>query len=168
MTMQNPVALAANTLRQIGESANQTVMSIGTQFAQVNSQLLRGLATGAPPFPLGLPPIPGLATLVNGGNPGHNGNGIPGPLGLLPTPQQFIPRPAIQAIAQLENALLPAGLPRPAQVLLQALGNGAPEREAPPVETGISPTLRAGSQVGLEGLNGVQQGARRDVGIQLV
>ena len=115
MTMQNPVALAANTLRQIGETGTQALTSLGSQFAQANSQLLRGLASGAPPFPLGLP-IPGL-----GGNPGNpNGSNA----GLLPTPASLLPTPALQALARLENSALPPGAPRPAAILLQAIGVG--------------------------------------------
>ena len=174
MTMQNPLALAANTLRQVGETANQTVMSIGAQFAQVNSQILRGLATGAPPFPLpgaaGFPPVPGLNALVNGGNPGHNGNpNGNGQLGLLPGPAQLVPRQALLPLVQLETSVLPRGIPGPAGVLMQVLGAANGMREEPPaVETGIRPQERPGAAAGLEGLNGVQTGARRDVGLQLV
>lgn len=130
-TPQSPVALGANVLRQIGETGVQTVTTLGQQFAQANSTILRQIASGAPPFPLALP-IPGL-----GGNPGNPNGGA----GLLPTPASLIPTPALQAIAQLENSVLPAGLPRPAAILLQAIGvgvgptppaNGNGEREMVP------------------------------------
>jgi hypothetical protein len=165
MTMpQNPIAMGANVLRQIGETANQTVMTLGNQFAQTNSQILRGIATGAPP---GLP-LPGAAG--NPGNPNGQlglfplGNGAAaGPLGLP------LPTEALRSINQLENSILPAGLPRPSAVLLAA-ANGRPPAEA--VEEAVAPMTghngpRPGAALGAEGLNGLdRRGAR--AGIQLV
>lgn len=154
MTMPNPVALAANTVRQLGETANQTVQSLGNQLAQTSSTLLSGLANGAGPLPL-----PGISG-ANGGGP-------------LPTPQQLVPTQALQAISQLENAVLPAGLPRPAAMLLQASagvtaamnGNGQAETRAPTPSTAGIPAERRSP--GTEGLNGVSQRTRAR-GVQLV
>ena len=154
MTMQNPVALAANTVRQLGETANQTVQSLGNQLAATSSTLLSGLAGGS--GPLALPGISG----ANGG-------------GLLPAPQQLVPTQALQALSQLENAVLPAGLPRPAAMLLQASagvtaamnGNGRGETRAPTPSTAGIPADRRSP--GTEGLNGVSQRTRAR-GVQLV
>ncbi len=178
MTMQNPVALAANTLQQLGATATQTITSLGNNLNQTASQLLRGLSSGAAlPLPLGLPPLPGLAAIngaINGGSTHNNGNpngNQAGPLGLpgLPTLQQLVPIQAIQAIGQLENTILPPGVPRVSQMLLAAFGPAVAVAEpATPVETGLIPTERLGANVGLEGLNGVQQPTDRDFGIQLV
>ena len=159
MTLQNPLALAANTLRQIGESGTQAVSSLGNGVAQTASTLLRGLGNGAPALPLGLPALPGL-----GGNGAAAGAG---PLG-LPAIGQLVPVQAVQAISTLENAVVPPGLPRVASLLMSALGvNGAPTPEPAPVETGIIREDRSGARVGLEGLNGVRQPSR-DLGIQIV
>jgi hypothetical protein len=160
-TPQNPVALAANTIRQLGETANQTVMTLGNQFAQTNSQILRAVATGAPPGPLALPLLNGLAPGANA-NPGHNGNpNGAGPFGLP------VPTEALRALGQLENSILPQGLPRPSAILLAA-ANGRPPAEA--VEEATRPPTepaRFGAQVGVEGLNGLDRRGSR-TGIQLV
>ena len=170
MVAQNPVALAANTLRQIGESGNQAVMGLGNTLSQTASQLLRGLGGGGA-LPFGLPNIaaiiPGLGNAGGSShNSSHNGNGA-GPLG-LPAIGQLIPAQAVQAVTQLEAAVLPPGLPRPAAILMTALGVGpAPTPEPTPVETGIRPTERPGRGAGLDGLNGIRQPGQ-DMGIQLV
>lgn len=170
MVAQNPVALAANTLRQIGESGNQAVMGLGNTLSQTASQLLRGLGGGGA-LPFGLPNLPALPGLGNAGGSSHNnrnpnGNG-PGPLG-LPAIGQLIPTQAVAAVTQLEAAVLPPGLPRPAAILMQALGVGpTPTPEPTPVETGIRPSERLGGRAGLEGLNGIRQPGQ-DMGIQLV
>ena len=80
---------------------------------------------------------------------------------------------ALQAINQLENAILPAGLPRPAAMLLQASngiaaamnGNGQAETRAPTPSTAGIPADRRSP--GTEGLNGVSQRTRAR-GVQLV
>ena len=155
MVMPNPVALAANTARQLGETLNQTVQSLGNQVASTGSTLLTGLANGGPPLPL-----PGVS-------------GAPGG-GLLPTPQQLVPTQALQALSELENAILPAGLPRPAGMMLQAAGgataaarngNGNGDTRAPRPSTAGLPQERRSP--GTEGLNGVNQRTRAR-GVQLV
>ncbi len=100
MTM-NPISLAANTARQGGETLNQTVQSLQNSVAQTSSTVLQGLAAGVPSLPL-----PGIAAAPGGG---------------LPVPTQ-----ALQALSQLENAVLPAGVPGPAGALLRAVAPGQP------------------------------------------
>lgn len=153
--LTNPVALAANTLRQVGEQGTSLVQSLTSQLASTSSQLLRGISTGTPGLP-GLPSLPGLARTR--GNPNGNGAALPG-----------IPGPAaigqlLQPLATLEAQVLPAGIPGPARTILQATrgaqvtvaenGNGEPTPPAAPkVFTGT------------EGLNG--HGSRRARGVQI-
>lgn len=169
MTIPNPFALVANTVRQIGESANQTVQSVGNQFAQVTSQGLRAVASGGPPLPL--PGVAGGIPLPFG-NPGgssHNNNNNgnqAGPLG-LPSLQQLLPVQAIQAVGQLENSILPAGVPRISQLLLSMAGGVPANGEGPAPEPGPA-ALPAPSRVpGTEGLDGISQRGRAR-GVQLV
>lgn len=181
MTIPNPFALAANTIRQIGESANQTVQSVGNQFAQVTSQGLRAVASGGPPLPLpgvaGGIPLPFATGNPNGGgnsngNPNGNPNGNQtGPLG-LPSLQQVLPIQAIQAVGQLENSILPAGIPRVSQLLLSVAGavngngngNGNGGTSPEPAPSALPAPSRS---PGTEGLDGVSQRGRAR-GVQLV
>lgn len=159
---QNPVALAANTLRTLGDGGTQAISQLGNQLTRAASQLLGGVAggPGGVPLPLGLPALPGIAA---------NGNGAAnGPLG-LPGLQQLVPIQAIQALGQLENAVVPPGLPRVSALLLGiAQPAAAPTPDIPTVETGLRPAARPGTGVGVEGLNGASRTGRVDVGVQLV
>ncbi len=165
---QNPVAVAANTLRTLGDGGTQALSQLTNQLTRAASQLLGGVANGGPggvPLPLGLPTLPVLAA-ENGAN-GAAGNG---PLG-LPGIQQLIPIQAIQALGQLENAVVPPGVPRVSALLLGiAQPAAAPTPDIPQVEMGLRTPLtpRPGGSVGVEGLNGASRTGRRDVGVQLV
>lgn len=171
MVAQNPIALGANALRTLGEGGTQAVTQLANQLTRATSQLLSGVAggpggAGGFPLPLGLPPLPGLAAFANGnpnGNPNGNNNGAAaGPL--APFVQLLAP------LAQLENSVLPAGVPRPTALLISGLGAGGPAPTPIPVETGIvrQAVSRPGEAEGVEGLNGVRPSTRVDVGIQLV
>jgi hypothetical protein len=121
----NPLATLASSARQLNEQANQVVKSLGDSFTQTTNQLLASAAQGLPP----LPPLPGAQASNPGnsrGNP-NGGNQFP----QLPTPQQLIPAQALQAVSQVEDVLLPPGIPRPSQALLQA---ARPRRPAPAPE----------------------------------
>lgn len=158
----NPLALGANTLRQIGEQINTSIAGLSGQATQTTSNLLRQIASGAPPLPgplnLGLPAITGLGGNNNPGN--SNGNGV------LPTPAGIAS--LLRPLAQLEQQVLPRGVPGPAMTLITAtrgLG-GAPAPEA--AAEVAPPGVRAnGTPVtpGLEGVNGA--GMRRAAGVQL-
>lgn len=94
-TIPNPLAAPLTAIKQLGEQTNQAIQSLGIGMARSASQGLDALITGAPP-------IPGL--------PGAAGAG-------LPTPQQLLPVNLAQALGQIENVLIPPGLPRPSQAM---------------------------------------------------
>lgn len=101
MTQQltNPLVAIANTARTFNEQANTTVKALSDSITQASNTVLTGLAQG-------LPGLPGLG----GGNPGrgntHNGGAV------------NIAQQLLAPFSQLEDVLLPPGLPRPSQVLL--------------------------------------------------
>ena len=160
----NPLTTLANSARQINEQANQVVKSLGDSFTQTTNQLLASAAQGLPALPL-----PGAQSGNPGnsrGNPnGGNPNGAPN--GGFPTLQQLIPAQALQAVSQVEDVLLPPGLPRPSQALLQATG-ARPRRQAPApaAETPAATPTRVGVTAGVEGANARRTG--RALGIQAV
>lgn len=92
----NPFTAPLTMLKQVGEQASAAIASVGTSMSQVASQGLDTLITGVPP----LPGAPGVAA-------------APG----IPTPQQLLPANLQQALGQVENLLIPPGLPRPSQAL---------------------------------------------------
>ncbi len=167
----NPLATLATSARQLNEQANQVVKSLGDSITQTTNQLLASAAQGLP----ALPPLPGAQASNPGNNPGnHRGNpngGNPNgaPNGGFPTLQQLIPAQAIQAVSQVEDVLLPPGLPRPSQALLQATG-AKPRRQAPApaAESPAAPatSARVGVTAGVEGANARRTG--RALGIQAV
>jgi hypothetical protein len=124
----NPLATIASSARQLNEQANQAVKSLGDSFTQTTNQFLASAAQAAPP----LPPLPGAQ---QGSHSRGNPNG-PNQFPQLPTPQQLIPAQALQAVSQVEDVLLPPGIPRPSQALLQAT---RPRRPAPPPEEAAAP-----------------------------
>lgn len=96
----NPIAAPLTAIKQIGEQANVAIQTLGTQVTMTASQGLDTLIAAAPPVP-----------------------GVPGaPAAAVPNAGLF---PAIPALAQVENLIIPAGLPRPSQVM------GAPPAPAP-------------------------------------
>ncbi|KKM02826.1 hypothetical protein LCGC14_1780590 [marine sediment metagenome] len=92
----NPLTAPLTMLKQIGEQASVTIQGLGTGMATATSQGLDALISGVPP----LPGVPGVAA-----RPG------------IPTPAQLMPANLQQALGQVENLLIPPGLPRPSQVL---------------------------------------------------
>jgi len=117
-TIPNLLAAPLTTLKQIGEQANQAIQSLGTGMARAASQGLDTLISGAPPLP---------------GLPGVTGQG-------LPTPQQLLPANLAQALGQIENVLIPPGLPRPSQALGGVAPTPAPTpaAPAPPAPTAVT------------------------------
>ncbi len=115
MTMQplpNPVAGIANAAKTLNEQANITVKSLSDGFTQATSQLLTQAAQGLP----GLPVVPGQAAA--------RGNQAP-----LAGLQQIV-----APFTQLEDVVLPAGLPRPSQLLLGAAAPARPRAPAAPTQ----------------------------------
>jgi hypothetical protein len=158
----NPLSTLATSARQLNEQANQVVKSLGDSFTQTTNQLLASAAQGLP----ALPPLPG-AQASNPGNSRGNPNGAPN--GGFPQLQQLIPAQALQAVSQVEDVLLPPGIPRPSQTLLQATG-ARPRRPAPmPAEeapAAPAAPARVGVTAGVEGANARRAG--RALGVQAV
>jgi len=148
----NPLATLATSARQLNEQANQVVKSLGDSFTQTTNQLLASAAQGLPP----LPPLPGATQ----GNGSKNGNG-----GALPSLRQLVPAQALQAVSQVEDVVIPAGFPRPSQVLLGA----RPRRQAMEQPPGDQPPALAGRPgMGVGGLNGRTEAKRpgKALGVQ--
>jgi len=97
MPRGNPLAAPIAALKQMGETANVTIQGLGTGITRAASGTLDALVAGIPPLP-GLPGAPAA------------GAG-------LPTAQQLLPANLTQALGQVENLLIPPGLPRPTQIL---------------------------------------------------
>lgn len=95
---QNPLTAPLTAIKQMGEQTSAAIQSIGTGLTQAASQGIDALISGVP----GVPGVPGAA--VKG----------------LPTPQQLLPANLQQALGQVENLIIPPGLPRPSQALKQA------------------------------------------------
>lgn len=120
-TMPNPLAAPLTALKQLGEQTNQAIQSLGAGIARSASQGLDALVSGAPPIP-----------------------GIPGaPAAGLLTPQQLLPANLTQALGQIENVLIPSGLPRPSQALAGAQPPFAPQPTPQPQPT-PTPTAVSG------------------------
>lgn len=79
---------------------------------------------GSPPLPGGQNSNPGhIRGNPNGGSPAlpqlfPSGNGANVSATGVPTLQQLFPPGAVQAVSQVEEVVIPSGLPRPSQVLL--------------------------------------------------
>lgn len=144
----NPLAALASSARQINEQANQVVKSLGDSFTQTTNQLLTSAAQGLP----ALPPLPG-AQQQSSHNQRGNPNG-PNQFPQFPGPQQLIPTQALQAVSQVEDVILPPGLPRPSQALLQAAGVRPRRAPAPPMEE--VPPVAAEPRRVIPGVEGAQ------------
>ena len=121
----NPLTAPLSALKQIGEQANVAIQSMGTGITRATSQTLDALMGGLP----GLPGMPG----GNGGAPA----GIPKPGALLPAN-------LTQALGQVENLLIPPGLPRPSQVFagVTPAPTPPPEERPPADDAGTIATRR--------------------------
>ena len=119
----NPLTAPLTMIKQVGEQASAAIASVGTSMSMAASQGLDALITGVPP----LPGAPGVAA-------------APG----LPTPAQLMPANLQQALGQVENLLIPPGLPRPSQAF-KAAPTPTPTPPAPPTQ-GAQPTPPAMAQ----------------------
>ena len=97
--VMNPLAAVANAAKTLTEQANITVKSLSDGLTQATSQILTQAAQG----------LPGLPMLGGQGNPGR-GNPNGGPLAGLAQ--------IVAPFTQLEEVILPKGLPRPSQMIL--------------------------------------------------
>lgn len=116
----NPLTAPLTMLKQVGEQASAAIASVGTSMSQAASQGLDTLITGVPALP-GVPGVPGVAA-----RPG------------IPTPAQLMPANLQQALGQVENLLIPPGLPRPSQAF-----RAAPVVTPPPQPQPTPPTQGA-------------------------
>jgi len=112
----NPFTAPLTMLKQVGEQANAAIASVGTSMSMAASQGLDTLIAGVPP----LPGVPGVAAVP----------GVPTVPSLLPTNLQ-------QVLGQVENLLIPPGLPRPSQALRAPTPTPPPP---PPTNQGAPPT----------------------------
>lgn len=119
----NPLTAPLTALKQMGEQASAAISSMGTGMTQTVSQGLDALITGVP----GMPGIPGAPAAAPG----------------LPTPQQLMPANLQQALGQVENLLIPPGLPRPSQALTR---QPAPPPPPPPSPQGNQVAEPSGAQ----------------------
>lgn len=119
--LPNPLLAPLTTLKQIGEQANLSIQSLGTGLARGASQGLDALITGVP----ALPGVPGAAA-------------VPG------LPSNLMPANLQQALGQIENVLIPPGLPRPSR----ALGGAAPPAPPPPATPAAPPVPAATAVTG--------------------
>ena len=134
MVMQgNLLTAPLSAIKQMGETANVTIQGLGTGITRAASGTLDALVAGIPPLP-GTPGAPGA--------PGAAARG------LFPTTQQLLPVNLTQALGQVENLLIPPGLPRPSQVLAGVMPPTTPQppadaaAPATPVNTGAIASRR--------------------------
>ncbi len=113
----NPFTAPLTMIKQVGEQASTAIQSVGLGMTQIASQGLDTLITGAP----GLPGAPGAA---------------PG----VPAVQQLLPANLQQALGQVENLLIPPGLPRPSQALRAA---ATPPPAPPPTPAAVTTGAQA-------------------------
>ena len=106
----NPLTAPLTMIKQVGEQASAAIASVQTSMTQAASQGLDAFIAGAPPIPGAVPgaPAPGIPTIA-----------------------QLMPANLQQALGQVENLLIPPGLPRPSQAL-RAAPAPAPTPPAPP------------------------------------
>jgi len=121
----NPLTAPLTMLKQVGEQASAAIATVGTSISMAASQGLDTLITGVPQ----LPGVPGVAA-------------APG----IPTPAQLMPANLQQALGQVENLLIPPGLPRPTQAFRAVPTPTPPPPPTPAVAQGAQPTPPAMAQ----------------------
>jgi len=125
----NPFTAPLTMIKQVGEQASVAIQGLGTGMTQAASQGLDTLITGVPP----LPGAPGVAA-------------APG----VPTPAQLMPANLQQALGQVENLLIPPGLPRPSQALAAPpTPPAAPLPQGPPAAPAVAQRKRVAERRGL-------------------
>jgi len=118
----NPFTAPLSVIKQIGEQANASIQAVGTSMTQAASGTLDAFMSGLPPFPG--TPTPAPAPAAQGRSPG------------IPALQQLMPANLQQAMSQVENLLIPPGLPRLSQMVT---GLPAPAPAPPPAAPPAAP-----------------------------
>ena len=135
MPNQNLFTAPLSALKQIGEQTSLAIQQVGAGFATAASQGLDALIAGVPPVP-GVPGVPGAPARAPG---------VP----------QLLPANLQQALSQVENLLIPPGLPRPTQVMKGAVPTPTPPTpptppaEAPPAPPAVAARRRVAERRGL-------------------
>ncbi len=123
MTMGgNLLTAPLSAIKQIGEQASASVQGLGSGLTRAASGTLDALAAGLP----GLPGLPGAAARAP----------------QFPTAQSLLPANLTQALGQVENLLIPPGLPRPSGLIP---GVKPPVTEQPPAAEKPAPANGANS-----------------------
>jgi len=115
--MPNPLSAPLSSLKQMGAQGVQSVNALNTGIVSTLNQGIDALIMGVPP----LPGVPGAAAGA----------------GILPT--QILPANLTQALGQIENVLIPPGLPRPSAMVAGA----QPQPPAPTPPAPVTPSPRA-------------------------
>jgi len=118
----NPLTAPLTMIKQVGEQASAAISSMGAGMSQTASQGLDALIAGVPPLP-----------------------GIPGAAPGVPTVPSLMPANLQQALGQVENLLIPPGLPRPSQAFRAQPPPTPPTPPAQPTP-GAQPTPPAMAQ----------------------
>jgi hypothetical protein len=98
----NLLAAPLQSLSQMGTQMTQSLQNLGNGFTSSLSQGLNSLAQG-------LPALPAL--------PGAGGQAVPMALPQFPTPQSLMPANLSQTLSQIENVVIPQGLPKPSSLI---------------------------------------------------
>ena len=117
----NPITAPLTAIKQMGEQANVAIQSFGTGMATVASQGLDGLMAAVPPLP-----------------------GVPGAARAPALPTMILPGNLVQALSQVENMVIPPGLPRPSAVLG---ARPTPTPQPPPTVPTVPPAVAARRRV---------------------
>ncbi len=113
----NPLAAPLTTLKQIGEQANQSIQSLGSGIARSASQGIDAIIQGAPALP---------------GMPGGKAGGA-----AFPSLKSLMPANLTQALSQIENVIIPPGLPKPSQAFKGAAAAPTPAAPSPAAPASI-------------------------------
>jgi len=90
----NPLTAPLSVIKSLGETMTQSVQQLTNGLTRTASQGLDALITG-------VPPVPGMPAAQRGAI----------------TPQSLLPGNFIQALGNIENVLIPPGLPKPTTMI---------------------------------------------------
>ena len=128
----NPITAPLSLIKQVGEQANVSIQSVGSSMAQAASGTLDALMGAVPPLP-GAPAAPGRAAA----RPGNSSS--------------LLPRNLAQVLRQVENVVIPSGLPRISAALAKVPppAPAAPARPTPPAPPAVATRVRIPERRGI-------------------